>query len=74
MLELALGSWHYVAVSEALFSEAGRLIETLGSPLGTLDALHLACAQNARCELMVSADRPLLRAALEAGMQTLNLS
>ena len=74
MLELAQGSWHYLAITEPIFVFAGELMEQLKSPLGTLDAIHLACAKTSRCELMLSADRQLLRAASEAGLQTMNLS
>ena len=74
MLELAQGSWHSVAISEPLFIDAGKLIAPLSGPLAALDALHLACAKTARCQLMASADNQLLRAAAEAGLQTFNLS
>lgn len=73
-LELARGTWKYLAISEAVFSYAGDLIEQLATPLGTLDAIHLACARTANCELMVSADRQLLKASAIAGMKTLDLS
>ena len=74
MLELAQGSWQYLAITEPIFVYAGELIEQLKSPLGTLDAIHLACAKTSRCELMLSADRQLLLAASAAGLQTMNLS
>lgn len=74
MLELARGSWNYLAIAEPILVYAGELIEQLKSPLGTLDAIHLACAKTAGCELMLSADRQLLHAAHEAGLQTMNLS
>ena len=74
MLELARGTWKYFPISEAIFSYAGELIEQLATPLGTLDAIHLACARTADCELMVSADRQLLKASKLAGMKTLDMS
>jgi uncharacterized protein len=74
LLELAQGTWCYHAINESLFTYAGQLVEELTTSLGTLDALHLACAKTARCTLMVSADKQLVRAAAEAGMQTLDLS
>ena len=74
MLELAQGSWHYLAITEPIFVYAGELVEQLKCPLGTLDAIHLACAKTSRCELMLSADRQLLRAASEAGLLIMNVS
>lgn len=74
VMELAQGSWHFQAISEPVFSYAGELLDQLQSPLGTLDALHLACAKTARCGLMVTADRQLLRASEEAGLAILDLS
>jgi len=73
MLELAQGSWYYLAIAEPILVFAGKLMETLQSPIGTLDAIRLACAKTSRCELMLSADRQLLRAAIKAGLQTMNL-
>ncbi len=74
MLELARGTWKYLAISEAVFGYASELIEQLATPLGTLDAIHLACARTANCELMVSADRQLLKASAVAGMKILDMS
>ena len=74
ILELAQGSWHFQAISEAIFSFATDLIDQIQTQLGTLDALHLACAKTARCSLMVSADKQLLKASREAGLEILDLS
>ncbi len=74
MLELAQGSWHFQTISEAIFSFATELIDQIQTQLGTLDALHLACAKTARCSLMVSADKQLLKASQEAGLEILDLS
>ena len=74
MLELAQGTWQYQNINEPLFTYAGELVEQLESSLGTLDALHLACAKTAQCSLMVSADKQLLRASSEMGLQILDLS
>ena len=74
ILELAQGSWHFQTISEAIFSFATELIDQVHTQLGTLDALHLACAKAARCSLMVSADKQLLKASQEAGLEILDLS
>ena len=74
LIELAQGTWHFQPISEAVFTYAGELIDQLATQLGTLDALHLACAKTANCAMMVSADRQLIRASSELGMQTLDLS
>jgi len=73
MLELAQGSWYYLAIAEPILVFAGEPIKTLQSPIGTLDAIHQPCAKTSRCELMLSADRQLLHAASEAGLQTMDL-
>jgi predicted nucleic acid-binding protein len=72
--ELARGTWQYQPVGEAIFTLAGELADRLDSVLGTLDAIHLAGAKAANCQLMVSADRQLLRASRECGLETLDLS
>ena len=71
--EIASGGLRFHAMDATIFNLAGDLIARLASPLGTLDALHLACAQATGAELMVSADLQLLRASEEAGLKTLNL-
>jgi predicted nucleic acid-binding protein len=74
LMELAQSTWHFQQVSESIFTYAGELVDQLSTQLGALDALHLACAKTARCSLMVSADKQLLRASAEIGLQTLDLS
>ena len=71
--EIASGGLRFHAVDASIFNLAGDLISRLESPLATLDALHLACAQATGADLMVSADVQLLRASSEAGLKTLNL-
>jgi uncharacterized protein len=73
-LEIASQSVVFQTIDAATFERTGHLIEGLSTQLGTLDAIHLACAKAANCELMVSADKQLIRAAHELGMQTLDLS
>ena len=72
--EIAGGKLQFHAIDGATFNLAGELIDHLSSPLGALDVIHLACAKAAGSSLMVSADRQLLRAAREAGLQTLDTS
>ena len=74
MTELATDALAFHAIDASLFDLAGSLIERLQSPLGTLDALHLACAKATRAALLVSADKQLLRAAQEAELAVLDLS
>ena len=63
----------FQAVDGFIFNLAGDMIENLTSPLGTLDAVHLASAKAARCEVMISTDKQLLKAASEAGLQVIDL-
>ena len=72
--EIASGGLRFHAIDAAIFNLAGDLISRLTSPLATLDALHLACAQATGADIMVSADLQLLRAAAEAGLKTLSLA
>ena len=71
--EIASGGLRFHAIDAAIFNLAGDLISRLTSPLATLDAVHLACAQATGADIMVSADLQLLRAAAEAGLKTLSL-
>ena len=73
-LELAQGTWQYQMIGESLFTYTGELVQQIETSLGALDALHLACAKTARCDLMVSGDKQLLRASAELGLQILDLS
>lgn len=72
--EIANGSLQLYPVTAATFNLASEIIDGLSSPLGTLDALHLACAKAAGSALVVSGDRQLLRASRESGLQTVDLS
>lgn len=74
LMEMAQNTWHFEPVTERIFTYAGELVDQLNTQLGTLDALHLACAKTARCSLMVSAHKQLLRASAEVGLQTFDLS
>jgi uncharacterized protein len=72
-LELASNAVGFQAVDGFIFNLAGDIIEGLTAPLGTLDAVHLACAKAARCEVMITADKQLQRAASEAGLRVVDL-
>jgi predicted nucleic acid-binding protein len=72
--EIAAGALRFHAIDGATFNLAGDLIEQVESPLATLDALHLACAKACGAVIMVSADKQLLRASREAGLEILDFS
>ena len=55
-------------VVSASFVEAGRMLRAGGTPLSTLDALHLAVVIAGR-ESLCTADRQLSRAAAKCGVQ-----
>ena len=72
--EIASGALQLYSITAATFNLASEIIDGLSSPLGTLDALHLACAKAAGSALMVSGDRQLLRASRESGLQIVDFS
>ena len=72
--EIASGALRFHAIDPAIFNLAGELIDKLTAPLGTLDALHLACAKATGAEVMISSDRQLLRAASTSDMQIIDFS
>ncbi len=72
--EIASGALRCHAINSAIFNLAGELIDSLAAPLGILDALHLACAKAAGAGAMISSDKQLLRAAVEADMQIVDFS
>ena len=72
--EIASGALRFHAIDAAIFNLAGELIDKLTAPLGTLDALHLACAKATGADVMISSDKQLLRAAFEADMQIIDFS
>ena len=72
--EIASGALRFHAIDAAIFNLAGELIDKLTVPLGTLDALHLACAKATGAEVMISSDRQLLRAASTSDMQIIDFS
>lgn len=67
--------WEELVVIDAddlLVSRAADLAERLG--LRGCDAVHLAGAEASGCEVLVSADRELCRAALASGLGVLDLT
>jgi predicted nucleic acid-binding protein len=73
-LEIASQSLFFQTIDAGTFERTGHLIEALASQLGALDAIHLACAKTAKCTMMVSADKQLLRASLETGLDIFDLN
>ena len=72
--EVAGGALRFHAIGGATFNLAADLIDNLASPLATLDALHLAAAKACGAEMMISADKQLLKASREAGLETMDFS
>ena len=72
--EIANGALQLYPITAATFNLASEIIDGLSSPLGTLDALHLACAKAVGSAVLVSGDRQLLRASKESGLQIVDLS
>lgn len=66
--DLASAVWSMHGFDGACFARATELLRTLHSPLGTLDALHLACAIETGCGALATGDRQLARAAEKSGL------
>ena len=64
--EVASGGWRLVPFHVAAFARASDLLWTLGTPLATLDSMHLACALLAGAQALATADRQLATAARKA--------
>lgn len=60
--------WTWSPFPAAAFGAASGLIQDLGLPLSTLDALHLACARLFDCIGFATADLRLARAASLCGL------
>jgi predicted nucleic acid-binding protein len=60
-----------VAVHSAVVERAGELAEALA--LRGYDAVHLASAEASECDVMVTADADLVRAAPEAGLDVIDV-
>jgi predicted nucleic acid-binding protein len=60
--------WIWSPLPAAAFGLASTLIQDLGVPLSTLDALHLATARLFECTGFATADLRLARAASQCGL------
>jgi uncharacterized protein len=63
--DLASAVWSMQRFDAASFARGTELLRTLSCALGTLDALHLACAIELGCDALATGDRQLARAARE---------
>jgi len=59
-------------INHSVLISALSLLES--NPLRTMDALHVACALNVETEFFVSADHRQLKAARNAGLNTVDVS
>jgi len=66
--DLASAVWAMTGFDVACFARGTELLRDLNAPLGTLDALHLACAIESGCDALATGDRQLARAAEECGL------
>ena len=66
--DLAGALWAMLPFEVASFGRATGLLRDLGTPLATLDALHLACAIEMNCGALATSDRQLVRAAEASGL------
>ena len=66
--DLSGALWAMRPFEVASFSRAVGLLRELGTPLVTLDALHLASAVEHQCTALATSDRQLARAAQASGL------
>lgn len=67
--DVAAGGWRLIPFETAMFSRASDLMLTLGAPLATLDAMHLACALLHGADALATADRQLASASRRAKLR-----
>lgn len=67
-IDLQSQLWAWAPFPAAAFGDASQLIQSLGAPLATLDALHLASARLFGCQGFATADLRLGRAAERCGL------
>ncbi len=67
--DIAAGGWQVVEFDPIFFDAARTIIEEGGTPLSTLDALHLACALGHGLSQFATADRQLAAAARKAKLR-----
>jgi uncharacterized protein len=66
--DLGAALWSMQPFEGASFARATALMRDLGTPLATLDALHLASALELGCAGIATSDRQLVKAAQAAGL------
>jgi predicted nucleic acid-binding protein len=67
--DVASGGWRMIDFEVDVFARANALLLTLGAPLATLDALHLACALQHGAHEFATADHQLAAAAAKAKLR-----
>jgi uncharacterized protein len=67
--DVVSGGWRMIEFEAAIFSRASDLMVTLGAPLATLDALHLACALINEVDALATSDLQLAVASRRAKLQ-----
>ncbi len=69
LADISSGGWNLIDFGNDVFSKASDLIDHLGAPLATLDALHLACALQHGANELATGDRQLANAARKARLR-----
>lgn len=64
--DVTSGGWRMIEFGSAIFAKASDLMVTLGAPLATLDALHLACALVNEADALATSDQQLAVASRRA--------
>jgi predicted nucleic acid-binding protein len=67
--DVTSGGWRMIEFESATFARASDLMVTLGAPLATLDALHLACALIHEAAALATSDQQLATASRRAKLQ-----
>jgi hypothetical protein len=67
--DVVSGGWRLIEFESAVFSRASDLMVTLGAPLATLDAMHLACALINEADSLATSDLQLAAASRRAKLQ-----
>lgn len=70
--DIAAGGWRMIDFGADIFARANQLMLHLGTPLATLDALHLAAALQHGVPEFATADRQLAVAARKAKLRVHN--
>ncbi len=67
--DVVSGGWRMIEFEAAVFSKASDLMLTIGAPLATLDAMHLACALINGADALATSDHQLATASRRAKLQ-----